>query len=341
MPRAFAPGQTATVWIHDVETRERHRAWVSRDVLPEAPNWTPDGAHLVLNGGGRLLVIDAERAVAPESVTPSPVDAAGLPPVNNDHVLAPDGRTVFASAEDGHLYAVPLAGGSARRVSSSRGPTFTHYLHGVSSDGATLSYVGLERRADGVRTNLFTMPAAGGPSVQLTDDDFPDDGAELGPGEDGTEWLWFSSERPLPGAPRRAPGHAQLFRMRPDGTGLEQLTHDERVNWFPHPSPGGTRVAYVSFPPGTLGHPADVADVRIRLLPLSGRAPSGADGELGSIREGMAPESTPVRPPGGVDDDGVGRPRDLARVFGGQGAMNVPSWAPDSRRLAYVDYSPV
>ena len=90
--------------------------------------------------------------------------------------------------------------------------------------------------------------------------------------------------------------------MRPDGSGVEQLTYDERVNWFPHLSPDGRRMAYVSFPPGTLGHPAD-RDVILRLC---------------------APDGTGIR--------------DLVRLHGGQGTMNVNSWAPDSRRLAYVDY---
>ncbi|HEU4947221.1 MAG TPA: hypothetical protein VFT31_08715 [Kribbella sp.] len=53
--------------------------------------------------------------------------------------------------------------------------------------------------------------------------------------------------------------------MSADGGTPEQLTHDERVNWFPHPSPDGATVAYVSFPSGTLGHPADV-EVLLRLL---------------------------------------------------------------------------
>ena len=48
------------------------------------------------------------------------------------------------------------------------------------------------------------------------------------------EWIYFSSERAA-----KVPGHAQCFRMRPDGTGIEQLTFDERVNWFPHVSPDG------------------------------------------------------------------------------------------------------
>ena len=53
----------------------------------------------------------------------------------------------------------------------------------------------------------------------------------------GGGWAVFDAE-----SDPAAPGHAQLFRMRPDGTGIEQLTHDERVNWFPHVSPDSSRL---------------------------------------------------------------------------------------------------
>ncbi len=92
--------------------------------------------------------------------------------------------------------------------------------------------------------------------------------------------------------------------MRPDGSELTQLTDDERVNWFPHPSPDGAHVVYVSYPAGIEGHPEDVADVRLRLT-----TPEGGTG------------------------------RELVTTVGGQGAMNVASWAPDSRRFAYVEYT--
>lgn len=274
----------------------------------EAPNWSPDGKSLIINGDGRLfrLPIDAEGA----SGGLDEIDLGGVAEINNDHVLSPDGGTVYVSSDDGHIYAVDLGGtGSApagatladtppRRVTNDNVPNFKHYLHGVSPDGTTLAYIGLEVSGGQVRTNVYVVPAAGGPDVQLTDDEFPDDGAEFS--LDG-QWIYFNSERGS-----AVPGHAQLFRMPAPGNTTaggepEQLTHDERVNWFPHPSPDGTQIAYISFPPGTVGHPANVPVV-VRLLEKDGTI------------------------------------RDLACVFGGQGTMNVPSWSPDGTRIAIVAY---
>jgi len=289
VPRSLLAGQRSRLWVLDVDTGERRLVLEDDALLFEAPNWTPDGRDLVVNGDGRLFRIAADGS----DPTLTEIDLAGVPEINNDHVLSPDGAAVYVSSDDGHIYAVPYAGRSSRRVTNDNGD-FRHYLHGISPDGETLAYIGMGRTADAVVTNVFTVPAAGGQDSQLTDDAHPDDGSEFSP--DGA-WVYFNSERGTD-----APGHAQLFRMRPDGTGLEQLTHDERVNWFPHVSPDGTRMAYVSFPPGTLGHPENL-DVILRLA-----APDGS---------------------------GV---RDLVHLFGGQGTINVPSWAPDSRHLAYVDY---
>lgn len=288
MPRTLAPGQRSRIHVLDVDTGEDRVLHDSAEVLFEAPNWTLDGEALIVNGAGHLF------RLALEGGAPQRIDVGELAALNNDHVLDPDGEHVYLSADDSHIYRAPLAGGAAQRITEDDGRL--HYLHGISPDGATLAYTGVQRRADGswVPPNLFTIPAAGGPVTQLTDDQFPDDGAEFSP--DG-EWIYFNSERA-----RTVPGHAQLFRMRPDGGAAEQLTDDSRVNWFPHLSPDGSRLAYVSFPPGTEGHPADL-DVLVRLAAA----------------------------------DGTGS-RDLVALFGGQGTMNVNSWAPDSRRLAYVDY---
>ena len=282
MPRTLRPGQRAELYVVDVTSGDRRLVHSSSSRLFEAPNWVGD--ELVVNGDGRLFSVPVAGG------EPREIELGGVPDINNDHVVSPDGRTVYVSAEDGHLYAVPIEGGAGRRVTNDRGPGFHHYLHGVSPDGETLAYIGLENR-DGRRiTNVWTTPSAGGADVQVTDDEFADDGSEYGP--DG-KWIYFNSERA---------GQAQLFRLAVGSGEVEQLTNDERVNWFPHPAPDGSAIAYVSFPPGTEGHPADIDDVRLRLL---------------------------------TNEREV---RELTRLFGGQGTMNVPSWSPDSTQFAYVTY---
>ncbi len=364
--RQLAPGRGSELCIFDIERGEA-RVLMSADILVEAPNWTPDGRNLLVNAGGELWLVGIDRACDPVKLDAGPLDN-----FNNDHLLSPDGGTVYASSDDGHIYALPIAGGAPRKMSG--GQTHRCYLHGISPDGLTLAYVGLEvipyetdarstptpsrppgdpplPRSTGerkgrpqgltakttgsrpwrpssppsnggevarpkgetewgstftrnspdvglekgsgkVRTKIFLLPAAGGPSRRLTDLDLPHDGPEFSP--DGL-WIYFNSER-------ASPGHCQCFRMRPDGTAVEQLTHDERVNWFPHPSPDGKAVVYLSYPPATRGHPAD-RDIILRLI-----APDGSNR------------------------------RDLIHFRGGQGTINVNSWAPDGQRFAFVAY---
>jgi TolB protein len=285
--RQLAPGRLSVLTILDTASSSTETLLVT-DMLIEAPNWTSDGRHLIFNAGGQLWRIAASGG-APELIDTAPVED-----LNNDHVLSPDGARIYLSSNDGHLYVVATGGGTPVRVSNVHATPWRCYLHGVSPDKVELAYVAIEGEGPNARRNIFTIPAAGGPDHRLTDLDRPSDGPEYSP--DGI-WIYFNSEF---GA--AADGHAQIFRMRRDGTGLEQLTFDERVNWFPHVSPDGSVAAYLSYPPGTLGHPAD-RDVIIR---------------------SMSPEG--------------GKTRDLAAFQGGQGSLNVNSWAPDSRRLAFVAY---
>jgi Tol biopolymer transport system component len=256
-------------------------------MLLEAPNWTADGRALILNGDGRLWRFDLTDSSLSE------IPLAGVPDLNNDHVQAPDGRTIFLSGEDGHIYRAPLEGGKATRITDDDGSF--HFLHGVSPDGGRLAYVDIEGGDFTRPGRLRIIPAAGGPACGVQVGDGHCDGPEYSP--DG-DWLYLNSE-----SFSTAPGHAQLARVRPDGSGFEQLVHSSTVDWFPHLSPDGRLASYLRFPAGTQGHPAD--------LPV--------DVVLVSTSDWTAPLHT-------------------WPVFGGQGTLNVNSWSPDSQHFAYVAY---
>ena len=286
--RTLASGQVCRVRILDVATGSVRTVHVDDAVLLEAPNWTHDG-RLVLNGAGVL-----HRLAVDGSTPPEPVAIDELPELNNDHLLAHDGETAFLSANDGNIYRAPLAGGTAVRITGAPDDRY-HFLHGISPDGRRLAYVSLRLAEGWENATIHTVGTDGADDRAVTVAPGPDDGPEFS--IDG-EWIYFNTERFS-----TVPGHAQIARVRPDGSRLEQLTFDDRVNWFPHLAPTGDRAVYLSFPPGTQGHPADL-HVQLRL----------------------------------VEADDWARSRVAVELFGGQGTINVNSWSPDGRELAFVDY---
>ncbi|MCL2794995.1 MAG: hypothetical protein FWD85_06780 [Microbacteriaceae bacterium] len=291
--RTLLLGQSARIRIWDRASGEVRTVFESTERLYEAPNWASD-ERLLVNGDGLLWTLPVDGSEPPREVP-----ATGLPPVNNDHVLSPNGQTVFASTNDWHIWAVPLAGGAARRVTRDDGGM--HFLHGIHPDGTRLAYVRLDPDGEDwwASATIHTVETDGGDDIAITSHPGPADGCEWTP--DG-QWVLFNTEQFSTAA-----GHSQLARIRSDGTGLEQLTFDQRVNWFPHISPDGEVVVYLSYPSGTTGHPADLP-VELRLVHLGGTR------------------------------DAWQHPTTIVALNGGQGTINVPSWAPDSTAFAFVDY---
>ena len=93
----------------------------------------------------------------------------------------------------------------------------------------------------------------------------------------------------------------------PDDSKAERVTSDEGEDWFPHCSPDGKTLLFLTFPKGTSGHNGRL-DVKLRMMLLPGK----------NVKK--AP------------------PKDVTSFFGGQGSINVNSWSPDSKMFAYVTY---
>lgn len=257
----------------------------------EAPNWSRDGATLYYNSNGRIWSIPAAGG------EPTPIATGRQVDNNNDHGLSPDGTQMVISDQIepdnlSRIHIVTLDGSQpVREVVSD--PAARSYWHGWSPDGRTLAYVRVGV-GDGTY-DVWSLDLASGQRAPLL----------VGPGvDDGPEWspdgrhLYFNSTRS---------GAMALWRADADGSNPVQLTHDAgRRDWFPHISPDGRWIAYVSFGDDIAleDHPPNREDVQLRLLPTDGSAP----------------------------------PVILARIFGGQGTINVPSWSPDSNQIAFVSY---
>jgi len=97
-------------------------------------------------------------------------------------------------------------------------------------------------------------------------------------------------------------GHMQIWRMKADGSEQEQVFADELNNWFPHISPDGQWMVFLTYEADVAGHPEN-KNVMLRVMSLSDK-----------------------------------KINVLAKLFGGQGTINVPSWSPDSKRVAFVSY---
>lgn len=254
---------------------------------------------------------------------------------DSSHFEAPnwsrDGSYLLFNQE-GKIYTVPIEGGSPKRLNTGFANRCNND-HGISPDGEKLIISHHEEESN--QSLIYILPITGGDPRLVTPKGpsywhgWSPDGSTIAycaqrEGEydvyikpiDGGEEVRLTNSEGLDDGPDYSPdgeyiyynsmrtGTMQIWRMKPDGAGQEQVTFDEYNDWFPHPSPDGKWLIFLSYQPEVdpSKHPAN-KEVELRMIPLEG-----------------------------------GTPKVVAELFGGQGTINVPSWSPDSRRVAFVSY---
>ncbi|HEX5553676.1 MAG TPA: hypothetical protein VFX43_10555 [Chitinophagaceae bacterium] len=253
----------------------------------ESPNWMPDGKKILFNTEGLLYTVPLSGG------KPKVLNTGSANHISGAHCISRDGKMLGIGDIESRwpgIFVLPIEGGQPKVVVNE----MPAYLHGLSPDNKEVAFVA-PRRGLPVY-DVYKKPINGGKAIRLTDSKAYEfaDGCEYSP--DGKYIYYNASQKG---------GTMQIWKMKPDGSSKEQLTFDAYNNWFPHISPDGKWMVFISFPAGTRlnTHPS-YTHVMIRLMPVAG-----------------------------------GAPRVVAYIYGGQGTLDENSWAPDSRHISFVSYT--
>ncbi len=243
-----------------------------------------------------------------------------------------DGRTLVYNSR-GRMYAYSLETGAIQEIDS-RFAIDCNNDHVLSPDNSQLAVSHFTN--DDATSRIYILPLAGGEPRLVTEKGpsylhgWSPDGQRLAYcAERGGQYDIYTVSvhggpetqlTDLPGlddGPEYSPdgkhiwfnsvrtGLMQVWRMETDGANPTHMVQEEANGWFPHVSPDGNWVVYIAYQKGDVApgdHPAN-KNVELRLIPSAG-----------------------------------GTPKTIVELFGGQGTINVNSWAPDNRTIAFVSY---
>ncbi|MEP6466285.1 MAG: biopolymer transporter TolR, partial [Parafilimonas sp.] len=179
---AFVPYQQylgSQLEILNVETGHSKIIYQSPRSI-QAPNWMKDGKNLLYNSDGLIYKFDLAAN------KPTVLNTGTVTHNNNDHVISFDGKMLGLSSSSAgddasKVYTVSINGGEPKQIT----PVGPSYLHGWSTDGKFLVFVG-QRNND---FDIYKRAADGsGDEMQLTTSKGLDDGPEYSP--DG-KYIYF------------------------------------------------------------------------------------------------------------------------------------------------------
>jgi TolB protein len=238
-----------------------------------------------------------------------------------------DGK-LFLFNREGHILRLPVSGDTPETIDTGFA-THCNNDHGISPDGTLLAISDESQEGE---STVYVLPFGGGTPRRLTKPasywhGWSPDGKTLlfiGRREGevdvyavplaGGEETRLTTAKGIDDGADYTPdgkyiyfssertGNMQIWRMQPDGSEQKQVFSDELNNWFPHISPDGKWMVFLTYEKGVSGHPPN-KNVMLRLM--------------------------------SVNDKKI---TVLAKLFGGQGTINVPSWSPDSQQVAFVSY---
>lgn len=244
---------------------------------------------------------------------------------------SPDGKW-FVYNSHGHLYRLSATDPDSEPIMIDTGTADgCNNDHVISPDG---TWIGI---SDKWPSLVFKVPFTGGEPMPVTDKGpsylhgISPDGKEVvycafredkravyAKRLDGSEERCLTDADGLNDGPEYSPdgrhiwfnssrgGDMQIWRMENDGSHQTQMTDlKDFYAWFPHVSPNGKWVCYICYYKGDLKADEHVPNknVVLRLMRSNGK-----------------------------------KDHTIVELFGGQGTLNVNSWAPDSRKFAYVSY---